>query len=169
MSHYVLFFQRLLALLEEDEPILQEHALKELYGIIDHHWAEVSNRVTLIESLSEETTFAVSNDSKCLCVLLCVSDYMLILFYFVSQLQHRELAAAVASRCFFHLEEYGDALRLALGAGPYFDVSASSATRSPAENLYVDTLVSKCIGEYAFFLSFFFFFEYNSVLLSQHR
>jgi 26S proteasome regulatory subunit N2 len=111
--------QRLLALLEEDEPILQEHALQQLYKIIDHHWAEVSNKVTLIESLSEEPSFA-----------------------------HRELAAAVASRCFFHLEEYGDALRLALGAGPHFDVSASSLTRSPVENLYVDTMVSKCIDKY---------------------
>lgn len=41
--------------------MLQEHALKELHSIIDHHWAEVSNKVTLIESLSEETTFAVSS------------------------------------------------------------------------------------------------------------
>lgn len=52
----------------------------------------------------------------------------------------RELAAAVASKCFFHLEEYSDALRLALGAGDYFDVSSKTE--------YVSTMVSKCIDQY---------------------
>ena len=60
--------------------------------------------------------------------------------------EHRELAAAVASRCFFHLEEYNDALRLALGAGQYFDVTAPTAGRTPAEVQYVETMVAKCIG-----------------------
>ena len=109
--------QGLLALLEEDEPELQQHALEQLYKIVDQHWAEVANKVPLIEAISEDPKFA-----------------------------KRELAAAVASRCFFHLEEYNDALRLALGAGPHFDVAAAPATRSPPENQYVDTLVSKCIG-----------------------
>ena len=108
----------LLALLDEDVPALQQHALVELYKIIDQHWAEVANKLPQIEALSEDEAFP-----------------------------HRELAAAVASRCFFHLEEYNDALRLALGAGSYFDVSAPSAGRTAAENQYVDTLVSKCIGE----------------------
>lgn len=80
------------------------------------------------------------------------AQYSLIDDVLVYYIQHRELAAAVASRCFFHLEEYDDALRLALGAGPHFDVSASSSTRSPAENLYVDTLVSKCIGEFLLYV-----------------
>jgi hypothetical protein len=82
--------QGLLALLEEEEPELQEHALEQLYHIVDQHWAEVANKVPLIEAISEDPNFA-----------------------------KRELAAAVASRCFFHLEEYNDALRLALGAGHY--------------------------------------------------
>lgn len=67
--------------------------------------------VPLIEELSEDDTFAA-----------------------------RELAAAVASKCFFHLEEYSDALRLALGAGQYFDVSSKTE--------YVSTMVSKCIDQY---------------------
>ncbi len=29
-------------------------------------------------------------------------------------------------QCFFHLEEYDDALRLALGSGSYFDVNVRS-------------------------------------------
>jgi 26S proteasome regulatory subunit N2 len=51
-----------------------------------------------------------------------------------------ELAAAVASRCFYHLQEYSDALRLALCSGAYFDISVKSE--------YTDTLIAKCIDEY---------------------
>lgn len=50
----------LLALLEEDEPQLKEHALKELIHVIDQHWAEVANKVSLIEGLSEDSTFTVN-------------------------------------------------------------------------------------------------------------
>jgi len=111
--------QGLLALLEEENPALKGHALQQLYHVVDQYWAEVANEVPLIEELSEDPTF-----------------------------EHRHLAAAVASRCFFHLEEYNDALRLALGAGRYFDVAASSSSRTAAENQFVDTLVAKCIDEY---------------------
>ena len=52
----------------------------------------------------------------------------------------RELAAVVASKVFYHLEELDDALRYALGAGPKFDVTSGSE--------YVQTLLSKCIDEY---------------------
>jgi 26S proteasome regulatory subunit N2 len=51
-----------------------------------------------------------------------------------------ELAAAIASKCFYHLQEYNDALRCALVAGKYFDISV--------KNEYTDTLISKCIDEY---------------------
>lgn len=51
-----------------------------------------------------------------------------------------ELAAAVASKCFYHLQEYNDSLRLALCAGSYFDIYAKGE--------YVETLLAKCIDEY---------------------
>ncbi len=46
----------------------------------------------------------------------------------------------MASKCFYHLEEYNDALRLALRAGSHFDASAKTE--------YVKTLVSTCIEQY---------------------
>ena len=52
----------------------------------------------------------------------------------------RELAAVVASKVFYHLEELDDALRYALCAGAQFDVTQQSE--------YVQTLLSKCIDEY---------------------
>eukprot|EP00903_Cladosiphon_okamuranus_P016673 g15374.t1 len=101
----------LISLLEEDDDALRTHALKRLHHVVDQHWAEVAAVVPLIEALSEDDAFPA-----------------------------RELAAAVASKCFFHLEEYSDALRLALGAGEYFDVSSKTE--------YVSTMVSKCIDQY---------------------
>ncbi len=82
------------------------HALKKLHEVVDHFWAEIADAVPLIECLSEEEAFP-----------------------------HRELAASVASKCFFHLEEYQDALRLALGAGKYFDVNNKSQ--------YTETIIGK--------------------------
>lgn len=101
----------LIALLEEDDPTLQAHALERLHTVVDQHWAEIANAVPLIEELSENDRFP-----------------------------SQQLAAAVASKCFFHLEEYNDALRLALGAGDYFDISDRSE--------YAETLIAKCIDEY---------------------
>lgn len=101
----------ILALLEEDDHALKAHALQKLNQVVDAYWAEIADAIPLIESLSDDDQF-----------------------------EHRELAAYVASKCFFHLEEYGDALRLALGAGKYFDVNVKSQ--------YTDTIIATCIDEY---------------------
>ncbi|KAI9983838.1 hypothetical protein PInf_007915 [Phytophthora infestans] len=100
-----------LALLEEEDNVLKTHALQKLNQVVDHYWAEIADAIPLIEELSEEKNFP-----------------------------DRELAAYVASKCFFHLEEYEDALRLALGAGKYFDLN----TRSQ----YTDTIIATCIDNY---------------------
>jgi plasmid stabilization system protein ParE len=47
-----------------------------------------------------------------------------------------ELAAAVASKIYYHLEAYPEAVRLALAAGSLFDVDAKSE--------YVETIVGAC-------------------------
>lgn len=101
----------LLALLEESDDRLKIYALENLYSVVDQYWCEISSSIPLIESLSEDDSFS-----------------------------KKGLAAAIASKCFFHLEEYSDALRLALAAGQYFDVNSHSE--------YVDSMVSRCIDEY---------------------
>ena len=59
--------------------------------------------------------------------------------------QTRRIAAALASRVFFHLEEPHQALRLALESGDvYFDVLSPSA----GDASYVERLVNTAIGEY---------------------
>lgn len=80
--------------------------------MIDEHWAEIVDSVPDIEELAEEGP---------------------------AELRH--VAAAVASKCYYHLEDYNQAVVLALGAGEHFDVESHSE--------YVDTIVSKCIDTYA--------------------
>ena len=52
----------------------------------------------------------------------------------------RELAASVASKVFYYLEEYEESLRLALEAGSKFNLDERSK--------YVETLIHKCIDKY---------------------
>ena len=101
----------ILSLLDEPDPSLQQHALHELNTLVDRFWPEIATAIPRIETLYEDDTF-----------------------------QRRDLAAVVASKVFYHLEELDDALKYALGAGDLFDVSDKSE--------YVETLVAKCIDEY---------------------
>eukprot|EP01038_Epipyxis_sp_PR26KG_P006496 gene6496-8931_t len=101
----------ILSYLEEPDISLKVRALEKIYSIIDLHWAEICNFLPQIEELSEDNSFPAV-----------------------------ELAAAIASKCFYHLQEYNDALRLALCAGKYLDISLKTE--------YIETILSKCIDEY---------------------
>jgi len=101
----------LLALLDEELPKLQSYALEKLLDVLDEHWAEVADSLEKIEALSEDESFPF-----------------------------RELASFVSSKCFFHLEDYDDALRLALESGSYFDVGGTGE--------YEVTIVGQCIEKY---------------------
>jgi 26S proteasome regulatory subunit N2 len=52
----------------------------------------------------------------------------------------RDLAASIASKVFYYLEAYDEALRLALQAGDRFDLNERSQ--------YVNTLIHQCIDKY---------------------
>ena len=52
----------------------------------------------------------------------------------------RPLAASVASKLLFNLEDYDDSLRLALIAGDMFDLNEKSQ--------YVEVLIVKCMESY---------------------
>lgn len=97
--------------MDEDDVELQVRALKKIYQVVDLHWAEICDALPTIEALSEDPNFPAA-----------------------------DLAAAVASRCFYHLQEFNVSLRLAMSAGSYFDISE--------KNEYIETLLSKCIDEY---------------------
>lgn len=100
-----------LALLQEPETSLKVHALQKLAATIDQVWADASEVLPAVEALAEDASFPA-----------------------------HELAAFVASKMYYHLEAYGDAVRLALLSGPFFDITTKTE--------YVDTLVARCIDDY---------------------
>ncbi|KAI9004255.1 26S proteasome non-ATPase regulatory subunit 1 [Gaertneriomyces semiglobifer] len=100
-----------ISLLDESQDELKVYALKKLDGIVDQFWAEISDVVPKIEVLYEDEQF-----------------------------HHRELAALVASKVYYHLGEYDESLAFALGAGPLLDLNSKSE--------FVETVISKCIDRY---------------------
>merc|ERR1719446_1991647 len=100
-----------LSLLEEQENKLKVTALERLNEVVDQFWHEIAEYLSDIESFYEDQSFP-----------------------------NRELAALVASKVFYHLEDYKDALRLALGAGRLFDLSMRTE--------YVEKIVAVAIDEY---------------------
>ncbi|KAF8820434.1 Proteasome/cyclosome repeat-containing protein, partial [Cardiosporidium cionae] len=101
----------LLSLLLESEWSLRVHALRKLNEVVDRFWPEIADSLSEIEYLYEDESFP-----------------------------ERRLAALVISKVYYHLEEYDDALRYALGVGPLFDISEKSQ--------YTRITVAKCIDEY---------------------
>uniref|UniRef100_A0A0D6QV36 26S proteasome non-ATPase regulatory subunit 1 homolog n=1 Tax=Araucaria cunninghamii TaxID=56994 RepID=A0A0D6QV36_ARACU len=87
----------LLAMLNEEHPMLKLHALTNLDRFVDQFWPEISTTVSAIESLYEDESFG-----------------------------QRELAALVVSKVFYYLGELNDSLSYALGAGHLFNVSEDS-------------------------------------------
>jgi len=102
------------ALLQESDNTLRSHALKKLLECVDTLWHEVAECLPDLETIAEG---------------LDLPQPM------------RQMAAAVASRVFFHLEEPSQALRLALEAGEaHFDLQQTSP--------YVQSLVRAAIDAY---------------------
>ncbi|PWA83869.1 26S proteasome non-ATPase regulatory subunit 1 [Artemisia annua] len=87
----------ILAMLNEPQPILKNHALWNLNNLVDRFWPEISTRLPIIESLYEDETF-----------------------------EHRQLAALLVSKVLYYLGELKESLSYALKAGNLFDVSEES-------------------------------------------
>ncbi|ELT92764.1 hypothetical protein CAPTEDRAFT_182474 [Capitella teleta] len=100
-----------LALLDEPESEVKFFALNKLNSIVDVFWAEISEAVDRIEMLYEDETF-----------------------------KHKNLAALIASKVYYHLGAFEDSLTYALGADNLFNVNDTSE--------YVETTISKCIDFY---------------------
>ncbi|KAI0673424.1 26S proteasome regulatory complex non-ATPase subcomplex Rpn2/Psmd1 subunit [Trametes maxima] len=106
-----------LALLFDPEPLLKQYALKSLNALVPQFWAEISEHIALIESLYESEELPQSAHDQ---------------------------AALLASKVYYYLGEYDEALSFALGAGSAFE----NDSRSPGTEEYVETVVSKAIDRY---------------------
>ncbi|KAH7910870.1 26S proteasome regulatory complex non-ATPase subcomplex Rpn2 Psmd1 subunit [Hygrophoropsis aurantiaca] len=106
-----------LALLSEPDPIFKQHALKALNPLVPQFWAEISEHIAYIESLYEADDLPK---------------------------EARDSAALLASKVYYFLGEYDEALSFALGAGSAFQ--AESRTQGAGE--YIETVISKAIDRY---------------------
>ncbi|KAJ3348401.1 proteasome regulatory particle base subunit [Entophlyctis luteolus] len=101
-----------ISLLDEEDDAVKLFALNQLNELVNVFWPEIADAISKIEILFEDSAF-----------------------------KHRELAALVASKVYFHLAEYDDALMFALGAGQLFEPAFNSSE-------YIETMVSKAIDKY---------------------
>lgn len=97
--------------LAEPEPELQVFALKVLNEEIDSLWTEIAGSVGDVEALYEDPSFP-----------------------------ERELAALVAAKVYYNLQEYNESMIFALAAGKLFDLDH--------EGEFEDTIISKCVDTY---------------------
>ncbi len=98
----------------EPDHELQIFALRKLNEEINSLWTEVAGSVGQIEALYEDPYFP-----------------------------ERELAALVAAKVYYNLQEYSESMVFALGAGKLFDLDH--------EGEFEDTIISKCIDAYIAF------------------
>ncbi|KAF6227031.1 hypothetical protein HO133_008472 [Letharia lupina] len=97
--------------LSEPDAELQIFALRKLNEEIDSLWTEVVGSVGEVEALYEDPQFP-----------------------------ERELAALVAAKVYYNLQEYNESMVFALGAGKLFNLDH--------EGEFEDTIISKCVDTY---------------------
>lgn len=97
--------------LYEPDHELQIFALRKLNEEIDSLWTEVVDSIGQIEALYEDPSFP-----------------------------ERELAALVAAKVYYNLQEYNESMVFALGAGKLFDLDHDGE--------FEDTIISKCVDTY---------------------
>ncbi|KAL1305251.1 hypothetical protein AAFC00_002166 [Neodothiora populina] len=101
----------LVGFLSEPDHALQVFALERLNEDIDNIWTEVSASIGQIEALYEDESFPA-----------------------------RELAALVAAKVYYQLQEYNESMVFALGAGKLFNLDKQGE--------FEETIVAKCIDTY---------------------
>ncbi|KAH6620494.1 armadillo-type protein [Boeremia exigua] len=97
--------------LSEPDPALRSFALHQLNDQIDLLWPEVAGSVSQIEALYEDESFP-----------------------------ERELAALVAAKVYYQLQEYNESMVFALGAGKLLDIHKAGE--------FEETILAKCIDTY---------------------
>ncbi|KAJ4383836.1 proteasome regulatory particle base subunit [Didymella sp. IMI 355093] len=97
--------------LSEPDPALRSFALQQLNDQIDLLWPEVAGSVSQIEALYEDESFP-----------------------------ERELAALVAAKVYYQLQEYNESMVFALGAGKLLDIHRAGE--------FEETILAKCVDTY---------------------
>jgi 26S proteasome regulatory subunit N2 len=121
-----------LALLQEPDIVFKRHALKALNPLVPQFWAEISDHIALMSVFDP--------------FIYCLPSVNISVFseslYEGNDLPKdaRDQAALLASKVYYYLGEYDDALSFALGAGNAFN----EESRTPGSEEYVETIVCTC-------------------------
>jgi len=113
-----------LAVLQEDDPQLQQAALKQLYAHCDELWHEIAQALPDLEALAEQTQPTDGSNSKI-----------------------HLLAACVASRVLFHLQEHEQALKWALVTTASGDADYD-CFQQQQDSPYTTTLIAAALDAY---------------------
>ncbi|KAI5301586.1 proteasome regulatory particle base subunit [Ascosphaera pollenicola] len=106
----------LISFLSEPDTDLRVFALKSLDEQVDSLWVEIAPSVGQLEALCEDESFP-----------------------------QRELASLVASKVYYHLQEYNEAMVFALGAGKLLNLGNGGE--------FEQTIISKCVDTFIFLSS----------------
>ncbi|KKA19067.1 Proteasome endopeptidase complex [Rasamsonia emersonii CBS 393.64] len=101
----------LVGFLSEPDPELKVFALKTLDAEVDVLWPDIVDAIPQIEALYEDETFP-----------------------------ERELAALVASKVYYHLQEYNESMVFALGAGKLLNLDNGGE--------FEETIIAKCVDTF---------------------
>jgi 26S proteasome regulatory subunit N2 len=116
----------ILALLDEPESQFKQHALQTLNPLVPQFWAEISENIASMSVTSTRSTKIFSDHLH--------SEAL----YEDTELPKdtRSLAALLASKVYYFLGEYDEALSFALGAGAAFQAEFSA----PESQEYIETI-----------------------------
>lgn len=101
----------LVGFLSEPDPDLKVFALRTLDAEVNLLWTEIVDVISQIEALSEDETFP-----------------------------ERELAALLASKVYYHLQEYNESMVFALGAGRLLNLDNGGE--------FEETIIAKCVDTF---------------------
>ncbi len=123
-----------LALLVEQEPLVKQHALKTLISLVPQFWAEISEHIALMYVHRSRPHIRVCISQRCSEFLYESPDL---------PTEARNSAALLASKVYYYLEEYDEALTFALGAGNAFQQDSGI----PGDDEYIETLICELYPE----------------------
>lgn len=127
---------------------MRVYALQKLNSLVDRFWAEISESISKIGAFARNSVdcgaAGVAPARPRMAAVRDALERYAEVLYEDASFSYRTLAALVASKVYYHLGAYEEALNFALGAGDLLDLSGASERGSE----YIDTIVSHCIAKY---------------------
>ena len=132
----------LVGFLSESDPALQVFALQTVNDNINFMWTEFASAISqMYVSIFPLRNIITRFLLQCTIQVRSHADLQIReALYEDEHFPERELAALVAAKIYYHLQEYDESMTFALGAGKLFDIDRSGE--------FEETIIAKCIDVY---------------------